>query len=372
MLGGTNNYSGGTQFTGGTIKAAGLANLGTGSFFFDEGTFQYLPSSPFDLTARTTILGAGGGIFDTNGNTVTFANSISSNSVGAFTKVGAGKITFNVSNSYVGPTTVSGGSLVTNANFTNGTLTVNTGYLRRLHRATSNTIGGASLVPAAAVNGTGVLDLTNNALLINYTGASPLTTIAGDLKTGYSSGGWNGVGIQSSAAAAVAISANIHKTALGFGDASTLGIGSFAGHTIDSTTLVVGYTLAGDANLDGQVNTTDFMMLASHFGATTNLWTSGNFNYDATVNALDFNAVATNFGSVLSAHSVLGSLVPEPTAGAILLIACLPRRRRCRKNLSTTMVSPSSRRRLRSPDRDAVVVNESTLALSPRRQRVGL
>ena len=332
ILGGTNNYSGGTQFTGGTIKAAGLANLGTGSFFFDEGTFQYLPSSPFDLTARTTILGSGGGTFDTNGNTVTFANSIGSNAGGAFTKVGAGKITFNVSNSYVGPTTVSGGSLVTNANFTNGTLTVNTAAFAQVaSRATSNTIAGATLVPAAALNGTGVLDLTNNALLINYTGASPLSTIAGDLKTGYNSGSWNGVGIQSSSAAAVAISANIHKTALGFGEASTLGIGTFAGHTIDNTTLIVAYALAGDANLDGQVNTSDFTAMANHFQASTNLWTSGDFNYDGKVNALDFNQIATNFGATFSDLPVLGSLVPEPGVVALAIVApFLTRRRRSR------------------------------------------
>ena len=56
------------------------------------------------------------------------------------------------------------------------------------------------------------------------------------------------------------------------------------------------YTYAGDANLDGSVNSLDFNALATNFGTSDNLWFNGDFNYDGTVNSLDFNALATNFG----------------------------------------------------------------------------
>ena len=87
------------------------------------------------------------------------------------------------------------------------------------------------------------------------------------------------------------------------------------------------FTFAGDSDLNGVVDTNDFMAMAQNFGSTSGVWTTGDFNYDGVVNALDFNAVATNFGSQLAASPApaLGSLVPEPMsmilipAGALLI-----------------------------------------------------
>jgi hypothetical protein len=47
---------------------------------------------------------------------------------------------------------------------------------------------------------------------------------------------------------------------------------------------VIGYTLYGDANLNSQVNLTDFNRLASNFGAINAVWSQGDFNYDGNVN----------------------------------------------------------------------------------------
>ena len=86
-----------------------------------------------------------------------------------------------------------------------------------------------------------------------------------------------------------------------------------------SKTVTVARTYYGDANVDGNVNTSDFTLLASNFNvASGGVWAMGDFNYDGKVNALDFNALATNFGSPAVAP-VLGSLVPEP--GSMLLAA---------------------------------------------------
>ena len=71
------------------------------------------------------------------------------------------------------------------------------------------------------------------------------------------------------------------------------------------------YTFAGDANLDGQVSSADFTMMAQHFGATNDFWWQGDFNYDGVVNALDFNMLASNFGQVMTSQA-LAALVPEP------------------------------------------------------------
>src|SRR5581483_5414796 len=58
-----------------------------------------------------------------------------------------------------------------------------------------------------------------------------------------------------------------------------------------TSTVTLGYTYTGDANLDGVVNTSDFALLGQNFGSTTAVWAQGDSNYDGIVNALDFNAV---------------------------------------------------------------------------------
>ena len=106
----------------------------------------------------------------------------------------------------------------------------------------------------------------------------------------------------------------------------------------NSTAVNVGYTYFGDANVDGKVDTSDFMALAQHFGMTSAIWSQGDFNYDGVVNALDFNYIATNFGAApipappALGTPVLGSLVPEPTSFGLLALAAtaLASRRRRR------------------------------------------
>ena len=69
-----------------------------------------------------------------------------------------------------------------------------------------------------------------------------------------------------------------------------LGITSFSGQTIDSTTFLVKYTYSGDANLDGAVNGLDFNALAMNFGNSIGKnWIKADFNYDGRTNTLDFN-----------------------------------------------------------------------------------
>jgi hypothetical protein len=96
------------------------------------------------------------------------------------------------------------------------------------------------------------------------------------------------------------------------------------------------YTLAGDANLDGSVDTVDFNLLAANFSQSPKVWSEGDFNYDTVVDTVDFSLLASNFSQTLAARggaSPLGSVVPEP--GCIGLAALtggllMSRRRRRR------------------------------------------
>ena len=78
-----------------------------------------------------------------------------------------------------------------------------------------------------------------------------------------------------------------------------------------------------------------FNVMAANFNTSGHEWLDGDFNYDGRVNALDFNAVAANYGgfmlfspsSPLGANP-LGSLVPEPSAVALIGLSLLGRRRK--------------------------------------------
>jgi|GEM_PF-1242033 len=174
-----------------------------------------------------------------------------------------------------------------------------------------------STAPAAAI------DLTRNALILNYTGASPLTTIRSQIISGFNAGAWNGTGIRSSTAATEL------GRAIGFAEATALGSPpTFLGEPIDATTILLRYTLTGDADLSGSVNLDDFTRLAAGFGSIGSTWTSGDFNYDGVTTLDDFTALAANFGSSLGSDLPRGVAVPEPvlSSSAFLLLVSLARR----------------------------------------------
>ena len=107
------------------------------------------------------------------------------------------------------------------------------------------------------------------------------------------------------------------------GDVSVINETAYAGlrfsKSYTSTSLTLSASgLAGDANLDGIVNSLDFTALAAHFSTSGQNWLAGDFNGDGVVNALDFNALATNFGHAMSAPS-LETLIPEPATPFVLL-----------------------------------------------------
>jgi hypothetical protein len=95
---------------------------------------------------------------------------------------------------------------------------------------------------------------------------------------------------------------------------------------------LIKYTYAGDASLDGTVDTIDFNLLAANFSAVRRIWYQGDFNYDNTVDTIDFNLLASNFGLVIAADTLLpgaGELAPEPLfAGPVILGLILARPRR--------------------------------------------
>jgi hypothetical protein len=211
-------------------------------------------------------------------------------------------------------------------------LAVNAGTVRVLPGGTT---AGTSKIKTLTIAGTAstptaTLDLADNDFILDYTGGTPVDQFRQWIKAGHDLG----TGITSSSATA--------STRLGYGDNAVLNRSTFSGQSVDSTSILVKYTYAGDANLDGVVDSSDLAALAMAWQQAA-FWTSGDFNYDHVVNVDDLDLLAANWlagvGNPLSSPSLgqaladLGLAVPEPTSTSVLMllgVAGISGRRRSR------------------------------------------
>lgn len=184
-------------------------------------------------------------------------------------------------------------------------LRVYTGALATIASATDAVLSTQAL----QIDAGGILDLTDEDMIVDYTGGSPINTIDGHLTGGYAGNAWNGAGINSATAAA-----NASKTtALGFGESSdVLGPdgGVFSGITVDATAVLVKYTWYGDAQLDGMVDITDLGRLATNWQMAGN-WEQGDFDYSNFVDITDLGLLATNWQAGVGGPLFAGGPDPE-------------------------------------------------------------
>lgn len=159
-------------------------------------------------------------------------------------------------------------------------------------------------VQSLSIGSTARLDLSDNALIdwyafSNESGAA--TQMGNWVKSGYANGAWTGPGIDSS----VAANDTTHATAVGWMDngfnyaAVSLdpSYSSFDGVNFPTKNqLLVAFTFAGDANLDGQVNGTDINFWHSGFAGLGSGWVYGDFNYDGFSDDTDVNIYDANYG----------------------------------------------------------------------------
>jgi len=269
-------------------------NNGASNTVFESGdavTFNDSNAGNYAVTLNTTL----------SPGTVTVNNGLDDYTIGgtggiagtaSLSKSGSRTLTLDMVNTYSGGTTVSAGKLivaVTGA-LPDGNVTVTGGTLQL------GTNTGLAQMTSLTVSGAGVFDVNNNHVIITYGSSDPITTIAGDIKSGYNDGAWNGPGIISSAALTPT---NRLLYGVGYADGAD---GVVAG--LSSGQIEVKYTLLGDANLDGLVNGSDFNILAANFNQSITGWDQGDFNYDGLVNASDFNDLAANFNQGVSGADV--------------------------------------------------------------------
>jgi hypothetical protein len=187
-----------------------------------------------------------------------------------------------------------------------GSLRIGTGGFASLSDAPNHSLRIASL----SVDPSAFFDLRRGAILLDYSDTSPLLAIQSLLTVGYADGVWNGDGIVSS------VAAGTPNRALGFAEATDIGSPStFAGRAIDNSTILIRYTVNGDADLDQDVDVADLGTLASNWQLSSKRWSQGNFDYsvDGLVNVNDLGMLASNWQQVLAAPQVVAASSPRRT-----------------------------------------------------------
>jgi hypothetical protein len=170
----------------------------------------------------------------------------------------------------------------------------------------------------------GRLDLKDNKLIVDGGDIGTATGgtyggVTGLIQAGHHTGAWDGAGITTTLPAAAT-----GLTALGVATADQADRTSFGGASVGGDDVLVMYTYAGDANLDGLVSGDDYA--AIDFAIATpdaSGWVNGDFNYDGIISGDDYSVIDFNIVAQGSAFPTAGSLasvsvvaVPEP-AGAL-------------------------------------------------------
>jgi autotransporter-associated beta strand protein len=278
---------------------------------------------------------------------------------------GAGVETFTAANSYVGNTTVAGGTLtiaatgsvISPALFTNSGATLNLiGTV-----PTTATLTSAGTINIAANSGTGILPITVGGVSATAGGivtlqdpplhANRTLLVTSALTFGGSNNAWQGSvnlggndlvvhngnisamsnqalqGLNASAGGLVSsmaagntrrltaigvIQNSIDGTTTGpalYGSGNPLGL--FDNYSPSNTDVLAKYTYFGDANLDGKVDGSDYTRIDSGWTTQATGWFNGDFNYDGIVNGSDYTLI----DNVLNTQgSSLTSVLAAPNA----------------------------------------------------------
>jgi hypothetical protein len=339
-------YVGFSGSVGGTYDLSGLAILNV----HDDLVIGDGATGAFDQTGGTSTIGAL--IIETHTGTAAMSiGTLTANSTmdsGSITQTGGSASLGNVTGAgaiSIGKVGGIGRAVMTVSSLQQNSVNIlSTGGLQ-ITGGTNNSVNSLS------ISGNGRLDITSAGLIINYgSGADPIASIEQWIKNGFY--GLSGPQIISSA---VTTDDSISGLSYGIGYADGAD-GLVAG--LPSGEIEIAYTLLGDANLDGTVNSEDFTPFSHNLNGV-GAWDGGDFNYDGVVNAEDFtpfshnlnqSAVLAELAGVLeTANGISVANVPEPACAGMIMMAgfgFLRRRRRSHPTFGRAIEAASSQKNL--------------------------
>jgi hypothetical protein len=331
--------------SGSSVDLSGTGALTIGG----EGYGAILADGAAHTISKPLALAADTGIYIGEGASLTI-NAVSGGSNVDINKTGRGTLTLGSG--------VEGKSLTVSAGRVNLGGTTKVEQLWLFYQPAADATPPFALSPDS-----GILDLGTSAVAVDYinrgvdpaaaegTTNSPLQQLARYLNTGFNEGLWDGPGMVSSALPGGDPSFFIRLV-----EASTLGYADGAtwidGVTIDTTTVLVGYTYIVDANFNQAVDFADLLVVAQNYDPNFDpvanppkQWYQGDFTNDGIVGFDDLLALAQLYGSaLLQGHSVTNpelanqfehhwglarSVIPEPaTLGLLAGAGLLALRRR--------------------------------------------
>jgi hypothetical protein len=285
--------NGGTLALSNNLSAQQVSvNAGSGNISVGTGVVGVLLPGTLAIGAGRTL--------NKNGSGTLTVNSTQAHGANAFFENNAGTTNFNTDcgSSSVRPLNLFADSGNINLNATQHVNSVDTNF----GNINVGTNGNRVLVTnAASVGGEGgVINLNDNDMIFDYAPGNVAADAAvrALLHTGRANGNWNGLGINSAAAA----SNPLRNTTLGFMEATeyqlvTGGLTTFDGQALDNSALVIKYTYYGDANFSGRVTFDDYVRTDIGFNQQHSGWINGDFNDSGTVNFDDYVLIDSAFNN---------------------------------------------------------------------------
>ena len=183
----------------------------------------------------------------------------------------------------------------------------------------------------------GKVNLSDAPLIVAST---PLATVEGYVRGAYHFGAWDGEGITTNQPDALA-----GLTTLAVATADQVGRSEFGGIGVGGDDVLVMYTYAGDANLDGIIDGGDYGIIDNYVqvpGAAG--YGNGDFNFDGVIDGGDYGIIDNNiqaqgtpFSSSSSLQITSATAVPEATAACGIVGLCMAHLMRRRRALRIKM-----------------------------------
>jgi autotransporter-associated beta strand protein len=360
IFNGTNTYTGPTAINGGELQTTNAVSIPASSVIsFGGGSLQLTgTSSLIDYSSQFSTAAGQQYSIDTNNQAATFATGLTSVG-GSLTKLGAGALTLSGTNTFTGPTTITGGKLVLNGvGLASNVVSLASGTTLNTKTGSAAITLGSGLANVT-VPGGATLDMTDGATgTLNIAGTSGTTALTLGSASGVPANLTMELGATAGAVDNIAVTGNV--SVLGSGvylkisplaaDAGltpgnynliTAGAGLGSGFTLATPVVTVGSNTY-DLRLSGSTATSEVLTVAQDAltpslywsGTTDGTWnTIANWSADpsgtpsttlpgsATNVFFTVNSGGQNLNTTLTQDTVINSLNFTGAAGGPVSIA---------------------------------------------------